>query len=282
MNPFTVACVQVNAGADMSTNLAEAARLVRGARAAGADLILTPENVSLMAAKSDATRAAAMTMDGNPALTAFRDLASATGAWLLAGSLPVRVAGDERIANRSILIDPAGSVSAWYDKVHMFDVDIPGGESHRESRTFRPGGQAVVADTPWGPLGLSVCYDLRFAYLYRTLAQHGAHYLTIPSAFTAVSGAAHWHVLMRARAIETGAFVFAPAQCGTHPGGRRTFGHSLIVDPWGVVLADAGEEPGFVVAEVDPARIATARAAIPALSHDRPVSPPVPLRLAGE
>ena len=273
--PFTAACVQVNAGDDLDANVARASALVREARGEGADLILMPENVAMMAGGAAAIHANAMPEDGHRALAAFRELAAEIVAWLLVGSLTVRVAGEERVANRSLLLDPAGTIVARYDKIHMYDVDVPGGESHRESKNFRPGAEAVVAPTPWGRLGMTVCYDLRFARLYRALARAGADFLTIPSAFTKVTGAAHWHVLIRARAIETGSFVLAPAQTGGHPGKRQTYGHSMIVDPWGRVLAEAGEKPGVITARIDPAAVIKARAAVPALTQDRDFAPPL-------
>lgn len=197
---------------------------------------------------------------------------------MLVGSVAVRLdeaGGDEdMLANRSLLISDKGEVVARYDKIHMFDVDIEGGESHRESETYRPGGQAVMAATPWGGLGMTVCYDLRFPYLYRSLAQAGAHFLSVPAAFTRVSGRAHWHVLLRARAVETGCYVFAPAQCGDHANNRQTYGHSLIIDPWGKILAEAGEKPSVITADIDPSRVAAVRAMIPALEHDREFLPP--------
>ncbi|HET8728333.1 MAG TPA: carbon-nitrogen hydrolase family protein, partial [Alphaproteobacteria bacterium] len=205
------------------------------------------------------------------------------------GSLAIRLDGD-RVANRSLLFDPAGRIVASYDKIHMFDVDLAGGESYRESATFRPGERAVVAPVavPGGSagLGLTVCYDVRFAYLYRALAQAGADILSVPAAFTVPTGRAHWHVLLRARAIETGCFVIAPAQTGEHDRGRRTYGHSLIVSPWGEVLADAGEEVGFVTADLDLSLVGQARTMVPALGHDRGFEGPEvlkePLRQAGE
>ena len=265
---LALACVQLNAGDDMGRNIDAAAAAIRAAREGGAEFILTPENVSMMVDDPRQVRARAEPEETHPALSAFRDLAVETGAWLLAGSLAVRLDG-ETVASRSILIAPEGTIAAHYDKIHMFDADLPGGESYRESKMFQPGGRAVVAETPWGGIGMSVCYDLRFAALYRALAQAGASILTVPSAFTKVTGEAHWHVLLRARAIETGSYVVAPAQCGTHPGGRQTFGHALIVDPWGAVLAECGEAPGIVHADIDLAAVATARARIPALGHDR-------------
>ncbi|MBK8174754.1 MAG: carbon-nitrogen hydrolase family protein [Rhodospirillales bacterium] len=266
---FTVACVQTNSPREPLASIAAAAGLIRAARAAGADLILTPENVGMLEPDSRQLKEKARPEATHEALAAFRDLAVETGAWLLAGSLAVTV-DDGHVANRSLLIDSNGAIVARYDKVHLFDVDLGGGESYRESATIAPGEQAVVAETPWGGLGLSVCYDVRFPQLYRRLAQQGATFLSIPAAFTRTTGRAHWHVLLRARAIENGAFVFAAAQCGTHAAGRETYGHSLIIDPWGGVLADGGEEPGFIIAEIDPDRVVEARARIPSLSHDRP------------
>ena len=265
---LALACVQLNAGKDMGRNIAAAGAAIREARGGGADFILTPENVSMMASNAREVRARAEPEESHPALAAFRDLAAETGAWLLAGSLAVRLGGDT-VVSRSILIAPDGAIAARYDKIHLFDVDLPGGERYRESQMYRPGGRAVVAQTPWGGVGMTVCYDLRFAALYRTLAQAGAGILTVPSAFTQVTGGAHWHVLLRARAIETGAFVVAPAQCGSHPGGRKTYGHALIVDPWGAVVGECGEAPGIVHADIDLSAVEEARARIPALTHDR-------------
>ena len=272
---FRAACVQVNAGGDMAENIAAASRLIAEARARGADFIATPENVSMMVASGAESVAKAAPQQSHPALAAFRELAGDLGVWLLVGSLSVRL-DDGRLANRSYLLDADGAIAGRYDKIHMFDVDLPDGRSYRESATFRHGGSAELVTTPWAPLGMTVCYDLRFPHLYRALARAGAALLTIPSAFTEVTGRAHWHVLLRARAIETGSFVIAPAQCGAHPGERETFGHSLIVDPWGEVLADGGEAPGFVIAEIDLAKVDEARAMVPALYHDRQFGGPEP------
>lgn len=272
---FRLACVQVNAGNDMAANIEASSALARAARADGADFIAFPECVAMMEMGRERVLAKAAPEDSHPALAAFRALAAETGAWLLAGSLSIRLDGD-RVANRSCLIDETGRVRASYDKIHMFDVDLDGGESYRESATYRPGTAAALAETPWGLLGMTVCYDLRFPQLYRSLAQAGAVLLSVPSAFTRPTGAAHWEVLLRARAIENAAYVFAPAQCGTHPHGRATWGHSLIVDPWGVVLADAGEAPGYVIAEIDPARVTEVRRSLPSLAHDRPWAAPLP------
>ena len=210
-------------------------------------------------------------------LAAGRELARELGAHLLLGSIVVRI-DETTLANRSLLIRPDGEIAGRYDKIHMFDVDLAGGERHRESSVFRPGERAVTVALPWGVLGMSVCYDLRFAYLYRALAHAGADFLSIPAAFTVPTGRAHWHVLMRARAIETGCFVFAPAQWGEHATGRRTYGHSLIVAPWGEVLAESEDAVGLIVVEIDPAKVLEARRQVPSLSHDRAFATPAPLK----
>ena len=271
----TVACIQVSAGREVEPNIATVATLIRRARDAGAEFILTPENVLMLEPKREPKFAKAEDESQPKGIAAFQDLARETGAWLLAGSLAVRVPGEDRLANRSYLFDPSGGIVQRYDKIHMFDVNLANGESYRESAQFRPGDRAVLAETPWGKLGMSVCYDLRFPALYRALAQAGARLIGIPSAFTVPTGQAHWHTLLRARAIETGCFVLAPAQTGIHAEGRKTYGHSLIVGPWGEVLADGGEDVGFITAELDLAKIDEARAMVPSLQHDRPWQGPV-------
>ena len=278
---FRAACVQFTAGRDPAPNVAILDRLIRRARAEGADLIMTPEVSDMMEPRRRLALEKARPEAEHRALAACRELAAELGAWLLIGSVVVRVAR-ERLANRSLLIGPSGAVVARYDKIHMFDVEIPDGQSYRESKAYRPGGATALAALPWGRLGLTVCYDLRFPALYRGLAQAGADFLSVPSAFTRMTGAAHWHVLLRARAVECGAFVFAPAQCGLHESGRETYGHSLIVAPWGEVLADGGEVPGVVAAEIDPAAVARARGMVPALRHDRPFAAPKPADAARE
>ncbi len=265
---FTVACVQITSGQDPAANLAATSAWVREARSAGANLIATPEVSNVMGLRRREMVALARPESEDPSVAGYRGLAAETGAWLLAGSLVLR-GSEDKLVNRSLLIDPRGEIAARYDKIHMFDVEIPDGQSYRESRAYRAGGRAVTAELPWGRLGMTVCYDLRFPYLYRALAKAGADFLSIPSAFTRFTGQAHWHVLLRARAIETGCFVIAPAQCGDHEGGRETYGHSLIVAPWGQVLGDGGTAPGITLAEIDPAAVAKARAMIPALDHDR-------------
>ena len=275
---FRAACVQFTAGPEPEANVAALDVLIRRARGEGAELIMTPEVSDMMEPRRRLALEKAQPEAEHRPLAAFRDLAADLGAWLLIGSVVVRV-GPERLANRSFLIDPSGAIAARYDKIHMFDVEIPDGQSYRESKAYRPGEATALAALPWGRLGLTICYDVRFPALYRGLAQAGADFLSVPSAFTRVTGAAHWHVLLRARAIECGAFVFAPAQCGVHggglhEGGRETYGHSLIVAPWGEVLADAGEGPGIVCAEIDPTAVARARSMVPALRHDRPFRAP--------
>ena len=287
--PFTAACIQFTAGPDPEPNLREVTRLIRQARDAGADFIMTPE-VSNFIESGKRRRDKAKREADDPFLAGMRDLARETGAWILVGSLVIdpagesgadvqKTGGEERLANRSFLVDAQGAIVARYDKIHMFDIDLPGGESYRESNAYRPGGSTVVAETPWGRLGMTVCYDVRFPHLYRELARAGADFLAVPSVFTVPTGRAHWHVLLRARAIENGCFVFSPAQWGEHAGGRKSYGHSLIVDPWGEVLADGGEEPGIITARIEPERIAKARGMVPSLRHDRAFTPPELVRV---
>jgi predicted amidohydrolase len=265
---FRAALVQLRSGRSMEANLERAEALVRRAAQGGAVYVQTPENTAVMELKPELVLRAAQTEDESVALAKLRALAAELGIFLHIGSLAIKL-DEARVANRSYLIDPQGGIAARYDKLHMFDVDLAGGESHRESSHCRPGAKAVVADLPFGRLGLSVCYDLRFPQLYRALATSGAEFIAIPSAFTKQTGEAHWHVLTRARAIETGAFVLAATQGGLHENGRATYGHSLIVSPWGEILAEAGEEPGVIFADIDLAASAEARARIPALKAGR-------------
>jgi len=211
-------------------------------------------------------------------------LAQELGIWIHAGSLVIRLADDDRFANRGFLIDPTGLIQAQYDKIHMFDVDLANGESYRESNGFRPGTHATLAQTPWGGYGMAVCYDLRFPHLFRDLAKAGARILAVPAAFTRTTGQAHWHTLLRARAIENGCFVVAPAQCGDHEDGRKTYGHALIIDPWGEVLADGGEAPGVVTATLNLNRVSEVRGMVPSLNNDLPYDKPqeVALNAAAE
>jgi predicted amidohydrolase len=277
---FTAGLVQMRSGLSPQANLDAAARLIVEARDRGADYVLTPEMTNILEVKRERLFAAIVPEESDASLAAFRELARTLRIFLHVGSLAIKLS-PERAANRSFLIDRGGEIVARYDKIHMFDVDLAGGESYRESRSYRPGEIAVTADLPWGRLGLTVCYDLRFPALYRALAEAGSSFLAIPSAFTKQTGEAHWHVLNRARAIENGSFVFAAAQAGRHENGRETFGHSLIVDPWGQIIAEAGVEPDIVLATIDPAQVTAARAKVPSLAHGRrfeviepPATPP--------
>ena len=267
------ACVQLRCGDDVAQNVRDAAELIRAAHKDGAQFIATPENTDLMARDGGSKLEKTFAEKDAPAIPQFCALAEELGIWLLVGSLAIKVSPG-KTANRSYLIGPNGRVGARYDKIHLFDVNLPSGETYRESNTVEPGAEAVTVSLPWGRIGLSVCYDLRFPQLYRTLAKAGAEILTVPSAFTETTGKAHWHVLLRARAIENTCFVVAPAQGGTHANGRKTYGHSLIVGPWGDILAEAGTDPGFISAELDLGEIAATRARLPSLHHDRPFSSP--------
>lgn len=272
---FTAALVQMRTGCDVAGNIAEASRLVSEAAARGADFVMTPEMTSLLETKSERLFANTSEEKDDPTLAALCALSAAKKIWLLIGSLPVKIS-PQKLANRSFLIAPDGGIAARYDKIHMFDVDLEGGESYRESKNFEPGRAAVIAELPWGRLGMTVCYDLRFPQLYRALAQAGADFLTVPAAFTRQTGEAHWHTLLKARAVETGCYVLAPAQGGKHECGRETFGHSLVVAPWGEIVAEAAhDEPCVVLAEIDTARIAQARTRVPSLGHDRDFTLPV-------
>jgi predicted amidohydrolase len=268
VSTFTAGLVQMRSGLLPQSNLDAAARLIVEARERGADYVLTPEMTNILEVKRERLFAAIVPEESDASLAAFRELARKLGIFLHVGSLAIKLS-PEKAANRSFLIDRSGDIVARYDKIHMFDVDLAGGESYRESRNYRSGEIAVTADLPWGRLGLTVCYDLRFPALYRALAEAGSSFLAIPSAFTKQTGEAHWNVLNRARAIENGSFVFAAAQAGRHENGRETFGHSLIVDPWGQIIAEAGVEPGIFLATIDPAQVSAARAKVPSLVHGR-------------
>jgi deaminated glutathione amidase len=274
---FRAGLVQLRSGRTVASNLDKAEALVRRAAKGGAQYVQTPENTGIMELKPELVLAAAESEGKSAPLAWARALARELGIWLHIGSIAIKL-DQSRVANRSYLLDPKGSVTARYDKLHMFDVDLAGGESYRESQYFRPGAKAVLADLPFGRFGLSICYDLRFASLYRALAAAGAEIIAIPAAFTKQTGEAHWHVLTRARAIETGAFVLAATQGGLHENGRSTFGHSIVVSPWGEVLAEAGEEPGVIFADIDLAASEEARARIPAIKHGREFE----IEIAGE
>ena len=265
---FKAAMIQMRSGLAPAANIEAAVRMIGEAKSAGADYVQTPEMTNILAARREQLFAAIVEEQSDAALAALRELARQLGIYIHVGSLAIKIS-PERAANRGFLIDRTGEIAARYDKIHMFDVDLGNGESYRESNNYRAGEAGVLADLPWGRLGITICYDLRFPALYRALAEAGATMLAIPSAFTQKTGEAHWHVLNRARAIENGCYVFAAAQGGKHENGRETFGHSLIVDPWGRVLAEGGTEPGVVMAEIDPAEIAKARGRIPSLEHGR-------------
>jgi predicted amidohydrolase len=266
---FTAAMVQMRTGLLPERSLEQGTQLIREAAAQGADYVQTPEVSNMMQLNRKALFEHLADEADDLSLKAYRALAAELKIHLHIGSLALR-ATPERAVNRSFLIGPDGAVIASYDKIHMFDIDLPGGESYRESANYQPGETAVIADLPWGRIGLTICYDLRFPALYRALAEAGASFLTVPSAFTVRTGEAHWHTLLRARAIENGCFVFAAAQAGTHESKRQSFGHSLIVDPWGEVLADGGAtETGVFMAKIDPAKVETARKTVPSLQHGR-------------
>ncbi len=268
MNQFDVACIQLRTGNDVAENIKTVTGFIREAAAKGADYIITPETSHLMEMNSKRLFASTSHESEETAIQLFSDLAAELGIWLHIGSLAIKLS-DTKVANRAYVFNPEGRIVATYDKLHMFDVDLSGGESYRESKNYQPGDKAVTVDMPWGRVGLTICYDLRFPQLYRTMAQNGAGYLTVPAAFTKNTGRDHWHILLQARAIENGCFVFAPSQGGTHENGRETYGHSLIISPWGDILAEADEDPGIIMARIDPALIVEARTRIAALQHDR-------------
>ena len=277
MNPprLRAGLVQLCVSDDPERNLPETRALVREAAETGAQWVLTPEATNILNADRATQDRVLRTEDADPTLAALQGDARTLGIWLLIGSLSLKTgeAGDDRFANRSFLIAPDGSIAARYDKIHMFDVNVSETEVYRESEGYRPGSTAVVAETPFARIGMTVCYDVRFPALYRRLAQGGATVITVPAAFNHITGAAHWETLLRARAIETGCFVLAPAQTGFHPEshgkGRRTHGHSLAIAPWGEILADAGTEPGVTLVDLDLARVDDARRRVPSLRHDR-------------
>jgi predicted amidohydrolase len=280
---FRVGLVQTRSGRSPAANLDIVVKLIGEAKAGGASYVQTPEMTNIMEVSRDKLLATIAPEENDASLAMFRELARKFAIYLHIGSLAVKV-GTDKAANRGFLIDPRGEIVARYDKIHMFDVDLANGESYRESRSYRPGELAVLHDLPWGRLGLTICYDLRFPSLYRALAEAGASFLAIPSAFTRQTGEAHWHVLNRARAIENGCYVLAAAQGGRHENGRETYGHSLVVDPWGRVVAEGGTEPGVVFADIDPAEVAAARSRVPSLQHGRrfevvePLAEPTHLR----
>ncbi len=268
-----IALLQMTSGLDPQANADAIVAAVADAASQGAAMLFTPEMSGLV--DGDRKRAVALIRSEaeDVVLAAVREAARAHGIWVAIGSLALtEPRGDGRSANRAFVIDDAGDIVARYDKIHLFDVDLPTGESWRESSAYVPGNQAVVVETPVGPLGLSICYDIRFPALYAALTEHGARILAIPAAFTVPTGAAHWHVMQRARAIEGACFVVSAAQTGSHEDGRKTFGHSLVVDPWGQVLLDMGTEPGLGYCEIDPEQVTAVRGRVPALAHRRAIA----------
>lgn len=270
---FKVALVQTCAGADMQETLGRAAVMARDAAAEGAKLLQFAEFFSCYDIDDQGIHTGPLPEEAHPALPLFADLARDLKVWMNLGSITVP-APDGRAYNRQYVIDDQGIVQATYEKIHLFDVNLGADDRYRESASLAPGERAVLVDTPWGKMGLSICYDVRFPHLYRDLAKAGADFLTVPAAFTHKTGQDHWHVLLRARAIETGCFVFATCQSGYH-GKSRTYGHSLIVGPWGEILAEGPEdEEAIVIAEIDPSEVAKVRGRIPSLKHDRPYDKP--------
>lgn len=270
MSTFTAACIQLTSGISPVENLKISSALIEQAASEGADFITTPEVTNMMEPHKTEARAKAQLEEDDITLHAFRQLADKHKKWILAGSLVIKKPDEDRLANRSFLIAPDGKIAARYDKIHMFDVELENGEAHKESSAYAPGQKAVTTPLPWGKLGMAICYDVRFAHLFQNLAvKGGAELFTIPAAFTYTTGQAHWHTLQKARAIENGAFVISAAQCGHHSEERRTYGHSVIIDPWGEVLADGGDEPGVVTASIDMEQVSKRRQQVPNLKNIR-------------
>lgn len=268
-NPVTVAAIQLNSGPEIDQNLMQAGKLIREAAVEGAEFIVTPENTDFICETKEQSLETALEENKHPGPIFFAEMAKQLGVWILIGSMKIKISAD-KVVNRSFLFSKTGQLMATYDKIHLFQCDLPSGESHKESDAVEAGTKAAVVKTPWKPLGLSICYDVRFPYLYRAMAQRGAEMIAVPAAFTVPTGKAHWETLLRARAIETGCFIIAPAQCGTHDGGRETYGHSMIIGPWGKVKAERIDDaPGFVMAKLDFLDVIKARRAIPSLEHDR-------------
>lgn len=269
MTRFIAAAIQMTSGEVIAENIAQAEPLVAAAAKAGAAFVALPENAFYMRREGTA-KLADVLLDAHEGMRWAAGAAKEYAVWLLVGSVRALDAGAEKAANRSVLISPQGTIAATYDKIHLFDVTVPGGQSYRESSQAVAGSRAVLARIPLAAVGLTICYDVRFPNLYRQLALAGAELLAVPSAFTKPTGAAHWHTLLRARAIENACYVIAPAQCGTHPGGRETYGHSVIIDPWGTIVAERNDDtPGIITAELDTERVAEIRAQLPVLAHHR-------------
>lgn len=267
------ACIQINSGNKINENIARVESLVKDAVSAGAKFVLLPENVALMSENKKNLFENSFLEDEHPALSRLKEIAKELNIWILIGSLQIKIPeiGD-KLYNRSYLIGNDGEIKSLYDKIHLYDVVLANGERYVESANFAGGSKVVVANTPFGNLGMTICYDVRFPHLFRTLAKKGADFISVPAAFTEFTGKAHWHVLLRARAIENGCYILAPAQTGTHPNKRETYGHAMIISPWGEILSDAGEEEGFAIADIDAEEVRRVRASLPSLSHDRDFS----------
>ena len=265
---FKAALIQMRSGRDVARNFQDASQMIREAHSRGARFVVTPEMTNIIEPDRARLNTFAKMEAEDQSVAGFAELAKRLGLWLNIGSLALKSTA-EKLVNRAFLFSPRGGIMARYDKIHLFDVDLPDGQSVRESQAYEAGCQMCVSKLPWAKVGMTICYDVRFPAIYSELARSGAEVVTVPSAFTVPTGKAHWHVLMRARAIETGCFVLAAAQGGRHESGRETFGHSLAISPWGEVLAEAGSEPGVFIAEVDVAQVADARRRIPALQHKR-------------
>lgn len=269
---FTIACVQLNSNNDVESNIAQAEALIKHAAKQGAHLVTLPENATIMDKSGQAIKDKSPLANEHPAIDHFQKLAKSLNIWLIIGSIPVSVPNNNKLANRCFVFNNTGKTVAEYDKMHLFNATPKPDESYQESHRYLAGDEAVLVNTPWAKIGLSICYDVRFSYLFRKLAQAGAQCIVVPSAFAYTTGIDHWHILLRARAIETGCYIIAPAQCGHHPGDRRTFGHSLIVDPWGQILAEAGEEPGVIISNIDTQLVADTRKRLPSLEHDKDIT----------
>jgi predicted amidohydrolase len=271
MTNFKIALLQSNSGNTLSENLNWVKTQCEEISHKSVDCIFMPENIAMMEWGREAILAKSFSESQHPALDFFKSLAQTYGFWVHCGTLTIRL-DNGKLANRTYIMNPQGQITDFYDKIHMFDVDLGHGEVYQESANFCAGDRSVIAKLPWGKLGLTICYDLRFPHLFRRLAQQGACYFAVPAAFTKTTGIAHWQVLLRARALETGSYIFAPAQTGSHAGGRETYGHSMIIDPWGSVMADAGSKPGWIMAEINPEAVTSVRQKIPSLNHDRSFS----------
>ncbi|MDA0782355.1 MAG: carbon-nitrogen hydrolase family protein [Rickettsiales bacterium] len=266
---FNIACLQTNSQNNMDYNISRTALLITQAKSDGADLVTTPENVFFMGQSAKELYENSYFQEEHPAVLKMQELANLEKIWILIGSVSVKLKNSEKLANRSIMINAKGDIAAAYDKIHLYDAAVTEGESHTESKRYEAGKKAVICNTKWCDIGMTVCYDLRFPHLFRSLAKSGAKVITVPSAFTRVTGQAHWHTLLRARAIENACFIVAPAQTGEHPANRKTFGHSLIIDPWGRILSDAGESETIIMSEIDLKVVSDVRKQLPSLEHDR-------------